>query len=221
MTGTAVCQKQIKNSTSVGNSAADSTKKASTIRCQLLEITLNKLALLGYCYFDAYLTKLDKFIRTAVNFVSTHFFGKRNIGIFHQKELIESCTELWYQALVPKLYQRYQDHSRQYNSHIYILSSTDKIVLRHFKRQSKKLWIRKIFLMRPQRILSSYCLFFKNSCSFLLKLYVQTYRGYFIFLVIFKCIRNLYFALYYWNNFLLALNQKCSSNIFLFPEKFV
>lgn len=183
MTGTAVCQKQIKNSTSVGNGAADSTKKASTIRCQLLEITLNKLALLGYCYFDAYLTKLDKFIRTAVNFVSTHFFGKRNIGIFHQKELIESC--------------RYKDYSRQYNSYIYILSTTDKIVLRHFKRQSKKLWIRKIFLMRPQRILSSYCLFFKNSCSFLLKLCVQTYRGYFRFLLIVKCIHNFYFALYY------------------------
>lgn len=126
-------------------------KKASTIRCQLLEITLNKYALLE-SYFDTYLTKLDEFIRTAVNFVSTHSFSKRNTGIFHQKEIVERC--------------RYKDHSRQYNSYIYILPTTDKIVLRCFKRQSKKLWITKIFLMRPQRILSSYCLLFENSYVF-------------------------------------------------------
>lgn len=62
-------------------------KKASTKRCQLLEITLIKYALLEFLYFDSYLAKLDEFIRTEVNFVSTHFFSNWNIGIFHQKEL--------------------------------------------------------------------------------------------------------------------------------------
>lgn len=93
-------------------------KKASTIRYQLLEIRLIKYALLGFLYFDSNLTKLDEFIRTGANFVSAHFFSNRNTEIFHQKELVESC--------------RGKDHSRQYDSYIYILSTTDKIVLRGF-----------------------------------------------------------------------------------------
>lgn len=48
-----------------------------------------RYAFFEFLYFDSYLTKLDEFIRTGINFVSIHFFSNRNTGICHQKELEE------------------------------------------------------------------------------------------------------------------------------------